>query len=163
MVLVWLLGVVPAAVVTVLRGRMLLFFCGWLTGGILWFIGALVPDSDASERERRISGIATAATAVALIVLGLFGARPAPVLGVNGVALQNSVGGVFSLSNEERCQRKGKDWICGRYNGEVSGTVFYRVDVDGLGCWSGTRIGSPGEGVPKGISGCASLAGYVFN
>jgi hypothetical protein len=155
---------VPAAVVTVLRRRWLLFFCGWLTGGILWFIGALVPDPDASERDRRLAGIATATTAVALVVLGLFGARPAPLLGMNGSILQSSVGGVDILSFAEGdCRRRGGDWICGVYDGQLSGSVDYRVQVEWSGCWSATRIGSPGGSSPKRLSGCAGLVHFVFN
>jgi hypothetical protein len=161
--LVWLLGVVPAAVVTVLRGRWLLFFVGWFTAGALWFVGALVPDDRTSERERRLAGIATAALAVAFVVLGLFGARPAPLLGMDGRVLQNSVGGTFSSIGEpERCDRKGDAWICGRYNTVSSGSVFYRVRLQGRGCWKATLVGPGWEGVPKKLSGCASLVDYVF-
>lgn len=164
MVLVWLLGLFPAAVATVLRGRLLIFFCGWLTAGILWFIGALVPDSDASERERRLSGIATAMMAVALVFLGLFGARPAPVLGLDGQVLQSSVDEpALFLDAPESCDREADEaWLCSRYDASLSGTIEYRVRTDGLGCWHGEPVTPAGEVVSRRISGCVTLLDFVI-
>lgn len=153
----------PAAVVTVLRGRWLLFIVGWFTAGALWFVGALVPDDRASERERRLSAIATAGIAVAFVGLGLFGARPAPLLGMDGRVLQNSVGGIAtSIGEPHRCEQKGDDWVCGRYDTVSSGSVSYRTRVDGLGCWEATLVGPGGEEVPEELSGCAGLEDFVF-
>jgi hypothetical protein len=162
-VLLWLVGVVPAGVFTCLRGRWLLFWCGLPTGGALWFIGALVPDPNASSRQRHQAAIGLGVTVGAFVVLGLFGARPTPVLGINGGALQNSVGALFLEAGSTGCERKDGDWICSRYERELSGNVPYRVHVNRVGCWQGTRIGSWANRSPKEISGCASLVDFVFD
>lgn len=92
--LLWLLLLVPAAVVTVYKGRWLYFWCGWLTLGATWIIGALALASPGSGRARRRISLAWAASALlAIVALGLVGARPAALLGLSGRALQNSVGG----------------------------------------------------------------------
>jgi len=82
--LLWVSALLPAAVVTLLKRRWLLFGVGWISLGCGWLIGAALlapPDSPWARwfyGERRMR-------------LGTFGARPAPVLGVSGAALQRSV------------------------------------------------------------------------
>lgn len=152
----------PAAVFTALRGRWLLFWCGWLTGGILWFIGALVPDEGDSPRDRRLASIALGAAVAALLVLGLFGARPAPVLGMNGNVLQSAVGGVDVLSFEKEDCWRDDGWVCSVYDGQLSSTVLYRVDVGWTGCWEATRIGSSAGGSPQKLEGCATLVNFFL-
>jgi hypothetical protein len=140
----------------------LLFWCGWLTGGILWFIGALVPDEGDSPRQRRLASIGLGAAVAALFVLGLLGARPAPVLGVNGNVLGSSVGGIGLLSVEKEDCWRDDGWVCSVYDGQLSSTVIYRVQVKWTGCWQATRVG-PSEGSsPKKLEGCASLVNFVF-
>jgi hypothetical protein len=158
-VLVWLAALLPAAIVTLFRNRWLLFVGGFPTLGVLWFVGALAQDPDGPPNFRLPM---IAATAAAVLVLGLFGARPTPVLGIDGGALQSSVGGldIFSLEPES-CNREAGDWICFLYESASSGSTSYRVQVDGLGCWKATRIG-PSHENPKRLSGCASLVNYVF-
>ena len=96
-----------------------------------------------------------------LMALLLFSWRPSPVLGVNGGALQQSVGGFLSPSDS--CdERWDGAWSCGRNDDQMSGSVEYRVEVDGLGCWNAIRVGSPGEGSRKNLSGCLTLFDFVF-
>jgi hypothetical protein len=113
-VLVWLIGLLPAAIVTCLKGHWAMFAAGLLTLGLVWFLGALAAaELDSTWARRRYSeedrarasgdarhrrpwrtlGITAAVAFVAIVVFGTFGARPAPVLGVNGGALEHSVGG----------------------------------------------------------------------
>ncbi len=113
--LLWLLALIPAAVVTLLKDRFLYFLCGWITFGIVWFVGAFAlaaPDSwwartfygeerlaRATDpiryrRSRQTVVLSLGGVFALVVMLGLFAARPAPVLGVSGVALQRSVGGI---------------------------------------------------------------------
>ncbi len=100
--LLWLVTVIPAAVLTCMRGRWLYFLCGWLTLGIVWYVGALGRKPDQPSYEPRQFEVALAATAVAFLVLGLFGARPSAVLGVDGRSLQSSVGNDFPFEVSRR-------------------------------------------------------------
>jgi hypothetical protein len=163
-VLFWALGVIPAAVITALKGRWLLFWCGWLTLGILWFIGALAPDEGGPPRDPRWL-LAPLLVVVTMLVLGFFGARPAPVLGLDGGVLQASVGNTDLLGiGDDTCNPvPGGRWTCVRYDDGFSGTVAYRVDADWKGCWHAIRVGSPGEGSPRRLSGCVTLVDYVLS
>jgi hypothetical protein len=165
-VLFWAVGVIPAAVVTAVRGHWLLFWGGWLTVGILWFVGALTPYPDGRpdgapyDPRWLLAPIAVVAT---MMVLGVFGARPAPLLGLGGKALQRSVGNGNLLGGKDACERATAGaWRCQRWDDGFSGTVSYRVKADWKGCWHATRVGPAGEGSPKQLSGCVSLVDYVF-
>lgn len=179
--LVWLSALVPAAIVTCLKQHWLLFTFGWLTCGVLWFVGALsiapvgsfwarrfydeeklARAEDPLRHPRPLHRIALAvAGVIALIVLaGLFGARPAPVLGLGGRALERSVGNSAILTASPCTHVKGNTWKCSKWDDGGSSTVAYRVDVDGLGCWTATRAGPAGEGSARRLSGCVTLADY---
>jgi len=138
----------------------MIFFAGWLTLGALWFPGALLADAADSPEVRKRSALAIAATAAGFLALGLFGARPTVVLGMNGHALQSAVGG-YGVERDG-CSRKGEGWICARYVPEGSSVVRYRVDVDGAGCWTATRMEVGGGKSPKHVSGCATLIDFVL-
>lgn len=91
-----------------------------------------------------------------LVVGGLFAYRPAPVLGVNGSALDQSVGG---LSTVGKCkQARGGRWSC-RVGGLSSEDRPYVVivEVDGFGCWSQIK---PRRGTRSGRSGCLTIFDY---
>jgi len=138
------------------------FWFGWLTLGLLWYIGALArkPGQDPYEPWR--VGIALAAYAAAFLSLGLFGARPSPVLGLDGGALQGSIGGNL-IGPSNACQpRPDGGWRCSHYDDGFSGTVAYEVHANGLGCWHAVRVGGAGEGSSKRLSGCVTLYDYVF-
>jgi hypothetical protein len=156
--LVYLLALVPAAVICLRKGLVAMFFAGWLTLGLVWLIGAM------SGESRRILGVVALGALVAAIVLGAFGARPAPVLGMNGEALESSFGnGNYFLGGPESCgHRPDGSWRCSRWDSQFSGTVSYRVDVNGLGCWHAVRVGPPGEGSPARLSGCVHLGNYFL-
>jgi hypothetical protein len=154
-------GVIPALAVTVIRGRWLYFWCGWLTLGILWFVGAFAGGRDDPPPNPRTVAAILAAAVSAVLVFGLFGARPSPVLGLNGGALQGSVGGALLDSHGCRPQPGGA-WMCSRYDEGGSGTVSYVVRANGLGCWHATRVGGPGEGSSQRLSGCVTLYDYAF-
>lgn len=85
---------------------------------------------------------------------------PAAVLGLNGEALQNSI----DVLGEGSCERLPNDkWRC-RENGSyfLGDTVLYRVEVDGLGCWTAYEEGQGGK-VNRGESrsGCVRFASYL--
>jgi hypothetical protein len=176
----WLLALVPAAIVTALKGEWLMFAAGWLTLGLVWFIAAasLAPpdswwaknlygegklmraaDPIRHPRPRSTEVIGITGFVVSIIVLGFFAARPAPLLGVDGETLQTSVGG--NLFPVQPCEKVTDDtWQCAKYDDQFSGTVGYRVDVHGLGCWSGTRVTGAGEGSSKHLTGCITILDY---
>lgn len=176
---IWLLGLIPAAVVSVLKGRLLLFAAGFITFGITWFIGAIPLADSSSEWARRFYGekrMARAAdpirnprpagttalwlsgSAALVLVVGLFAARPAPIVGVDGEALQYSVGSSNLDFSSEPCQPgDGGIWTCRAYDDDASGTVLYEVKVGDLGCWQAARAEWPGAGAPKPLTGCLTF------
>lgn len=118
---------------------------------------------EAPRSRWRVRLIVAAALAVAALVT-LFALWPAPVLGLNGTVLQSSVGN-SSLFGQDSCTRApGGDWICSRWDNQFSGTVPYRVRVDGFGCWDATRASRYGGdgGSAKHLSGCVRLLDFVF-
>lgn len=174
---IWLVGLVPAAVVCLLKGRLAMFFAGFLTLGITWFLGAIPLAEARSGWARRFYGeerMARAAdpvrhprparttaywlggSAALLLVVGIFSARPTPIIGVDGEALQYSVGGGSLLFNSQPCPHDEANgtWTCAVYDGSVSGTIPYRVRVGGLGCWTAIRSEPIGVDSPKRLSGC---------
>lgn len=161
--LFWLLTVVPAAVATCIREQWLYFWFGWLTLGILWYIGALGRKHGQPAYEPRKVAITLASTAAAFVALGLFGARPATVLGVDGGSLQNSVGNSLIFDSPSGCEREGPIWSCSKWDSGSSGAVPYRVKVNDLGCWQAVRVGYGGEGgSPKRLSGCVTLYDFLL-
>ena len=138
------------------------FWFGWLTLGILWYIGALARKPGQGPYQRREVAIVLTATAVAFLVLGFLGARPSPVLGLDGGVLQGSIGGNL-IGPTSACQPlPDGGWRCSRYDDGFSGTVTYEVQANGLGCWHAVRIGGAGEGSRGRLSGCVTLYDYVF-
>src|SRR3954452_19826603 len=160
----WLLTVVPVAVVTCVRGQWLYFWFGWLTLGILWYIGALGRKPGQSAYEPHKVAIALASTVTAFLLLGLFGARPATVLGVDGWSLQNSVGNSLIFDSPSGCEREGRTWSCSKWDSGSSGAIPYRVKVNGFGCWQAVRVGYGGEGgSPKRGSGWGTPQYFLFS
>lgn len=176
-----LLVVIPAAVVTVMKGRLLWFAAGFVTFGVIWVIAAIAmapPESwwaqtfydeaqmkraTDPDRHRRPLGLIAlwlGGGLALVLVLGFVAARPTAVFGVSGTALQNSVD---SLSYAAPCERRGdRTWICEAYDDGLSGTVSYRVWIGRLGCWTATRVGSPEEGSGWRLTGCVTALDYVF-
>lgn len=175
----WLLGLIPAAVVCLLKGRLLLFAAGFLTFGITWFLGAMpLADTDSAWAQRfygekrlaraadpihhprpiRIAALWVCGTAALVFAVGLLAARPTPVTGVDGKALQYSVsGGNLGFSVEPCGHGDGGSWSCSVYDDGFSGAVPYDVRVGGLGCWTAIRAGRAGEGASKRLSGCLTV------
>jgi hypothetical protein len=142
---------IPAGVVTALKGR-------WTIYGGEEMERAAVPDRD--RRSPRLVALWIVGALAAVLVLGFGTARPSAVFGLSGTALQNSVD---SLAGERSCDRQAERvWICAAYDDQFSGTVSYRLDINRLGCWRATRVGSPGEGSRKQMSGCVTALDYVF-
>jgi hypothetical protein len=183
--IVWLLALIPAGVTTAAKGNGRLLGWGCLTFGILWIGGALslAPadsgwarrfyDSDqlrrarlpfSAQRSRRTYAAWALCAVTSVLVVGLFAARPAPILGVNGSALGASLphrgGDVLSIDPSlGPCQRSGTGWTCSLYDREGSGgTLEYRVQMHGRGCWTAvpTRFGGWGK-----LSGCMTIFAYL--
>jgi hypothetical protein len=185
----WLLAVIPAMVITILKGQTRKLGWGFLTAGFTWFAAALtLAPSDSrwakrhyTEEERaraklpfreqrsRKTFLTWNVCAIVLIAgLGFFAARPAPFLGVDGAAIGNDMphrgGGVFFEFWPELgpCAKTGPGkWGCSLYDTEGSGgTVFYEVKVHRLGCWTAKPTQSPQYGYGR-LSGCLSVFDYL--
>lgn len=154
--LLWLLLLFPAMVATAYKGRWLYFWVGWLTLGATWIIGA----AEDPVRRLRSSGrllALVAAVLAAIVVLGLFAARPAPLLGLSGGALQASVGG----RGFEPCRRlEDRVWVCRRSDRSLSGAVGYRVSVDRVGCWTARMANGTTTRGESELRGCVTLIDY---
>ncbi|MBN8869207.1 MAG: hypothetical protein J0H66_04920 [Solirubrobacterales bacterium] len=144
-------AVIPAMVLMAWRRHWAYFGAGFVTFGLAWILGAF----QVLEISKR-----TVAIGIALVFLvGLFAARPALLIGVDGKDLQNSVDRLFT--ENKRCQEAGDDWICWSYDDQISGDRRYRTDVNWMGCWEATAIRNKGEGNwaiedPE-TSGCITL------
>ena len=178
----WALGLLPAAAITALKERWGLLGLGFLTLGLTWFVAALSlapPDSwwgglllqrratgQAADplrhpRPRRAVALSMAGGIAAIVAVGLFASRPSAVLGVGGGALQHSVGGSFLDSGPCRRLEDGA-WQCAANDEQGSSQVGYRVEVGRLGCWTATRVGSPGERSRKRLSGCITILDEIL-
>lgn len=128
-VAVWLLGLLPALVVTARRGNSRLLGWGFLTFGLTWFAGAL------GRRSRRVLGLWLFVGVVSVVLLGAFIARPAPILGVDGTALENSM--PRTLFDAHPCKEIAGGYTCAVETKEASGySMTYRVKLHGRGCWT---------------------------
>jgi hypothetical protein len=122
----WVLGLFPAAVVCVLKERWLLFVLGWITFGIAWYLGAIPLAEARSGWAQRFYGgekLARAADPIVhrrpvrttarwlggtvglVLAVGLLTARPAPIVGVDGKALQYSVSSSISTARPAPTRR----------------------------------------------------------
>jgi hypothetical protein len=121
----------------------------------------------AAHPERYPGSARTTAAAIGSIVLtiavlGLFAAYPSPILGVDGKSLQYSVGGPAASGSLEPCRHEAAGtWACRRWDNQSSGAVDYRVTVGPLGCWAAMRVGGPGEGSPRRLSGCITIRDHI--
>lgn len=177
-VCLWLLVLVPAAVVTVLKRHWSLFFVGWLTLGVTWLVGAVILaplDSPWAEwfydekrraraaeplrHPRPMPAVALSAVAalIAIAVVGLLAARPTSVLGVDGTALGNSVDDGVLVGSGDCTRLRDDTWRCTTWNTSGGGTP-YRVEVDRFGCWTASRIGSRGE---RRSAGCVTIVDFL--
>jgi len=179
----WGLALIPAAVVSTLKGRWLLFAVGWLTLGITWTIGAVglaPPDSWWARRfygedrmaratdplrhprSRHLLALWSAGLLATILALGLFAARPSPILGIDGGALENSVGGSVLFETKSCQPMSNGTWVCEKYDDQFSDTVSYGVQADGAGCWTATLIGPPNEETDKRVSGCITILDHLL-
>lgn len=180
--LIWsyLLGLVPAFVISALKDNWVLVMAGFITFGITWFVGATrqaEPDSwwagrcypqgsgsgstemPEFRKGRRRRGLAIAASAIVLV--GVLAARPSLVIGTDADSLQRSVGGFVSF--ERAClPRSDETWTCFAYDYGLSAEAAYRTDVDRAGCWTARSVHTgrlaPAE---KELSGCVTAFDHV--
>jgi hypothetical protein len=156
LVLAYLLALIPAAVLCCRKGQWGMFFAGWLTFGLVWFVGA------ASDESRRTLLLGAAGVLILAVVLGAFGARPAPVLGIDGSTLQRSVGGELANGRQSGCEREaGRDWKCFRYDDSASSWLGVRVHVNSMGCWKADGPASTVREAGGRDRGCIFLSDYV--
>lgn len=109
----------------------------------------------------KIIGVVIAAVLTLMfIVLLVMVTRPALLIGVDGNTLAESVSGGNGAYDEGTC-RKQEDgnWVC-RVKGPNTGT--YEVDVNWMGCWSGTLLSKPHDSdQARETSGCIELADII--
>lgn len=171
----WLVGLIPAAAVCLAKERLAMFLAGFLTFGITWFLGAIplaeahsgwarrfyseerlarAADPALHPRPGRVTAYWLGGSLCLLLVVGLIAARPTPLLGVDGEALQYSVDG-GSLFDSHACSHEDDDtWTCAVYDSGDSSAIPIRVKVGGLGCWTAVRSEPAGGGAPERRSGC---------
>jgi hypothetical protein len=181
-VCLWLVALLPAGVVAILKDRLLLFLAGWLTLGFTWFVAA-IPLADPNSfwarrfygeerlarardplrhpRPRRVALAWVGGTFALLLMIGFLAARPAPILGLEGKALQDSVGGLVAGPAKPCRPRGGAVWICAAYDREVSSMVPYWVKVGGLGCWTAVAQFPAHLREPLRRSGCVTVWNYL--
>ncbi len=179
----WVLLLVPAGIVTLLKNRVSLFLVGLVTLGLTWIVAAVSlapPDSWWARtfygkkrlaravdpirhpRSRRTVVLSVASTLGLVFALGLVAARPSPILGVDGLSLGHSVG-TGDLATTQSCLRADGDiWTCERYDDQLSGVVEYIVRVDGSGCWTALRADPAGEESPGRVSGCITIVDHIL-
>jgi hypothetical protein len=151
-VLVYLLGSVPVICVCILKGEWAMIFAGFLTFGLVWWIGAA-----AGESRRRL-GIVAAMLACAVLGVGVVAGRPGQFFGVGGRSLERSVGGTGSGVGPCR-NLGGREWSCVR--SIASDYREYRVRVSPLGCWRGVEeAGKRLIGTHR-IAGCVHIDDYL--
>jgi hypothetical protein len=173
----WVLGAFPAAVICVLKERWLLFVVGWISFGIGWYLGAILlaearsawarrfykgeklaraADPIGHRRSGRTAALWLGGTAGLVVAIGLLAARPAPLVGVDGKALQYSVSS--SIFDHAPCPHEADgSWTCTVPDSEYSGSIPYRVKVGGLGCWTATSTISTREDPPQRLRGCITV------
>jgi hypothetical protein len=178
---VWLLAVGPAGIVTLAKGNSSCFRWGFLTFGLTWFGGAIAlapPDShwarhryDADRRRRAalplgsqrspwVLALWPLVAILAIAFTGLFIARPAPILGVNGAALEHALphGGFSSRP----CAKVAGGYRCLVETPERSGdSTEYRVHLQGHGCWRAVPESAEGRRGWGVLSGCLTLLDYA--
>jgi hypothetical protein len=178
---VWLLGLLPALTVTVLKGNSRLLGWGFLTFGLTWFGGALALapadspwaqrryDSEtlarsgaplSAQRSPRVLGLWTLAGLVSVVLAGAFIARPAPVLGIDGSALESSM--PRTPLSAPPCEQVAGGYRCWVEPAERSGGATpYRVELRGRGCWTARPLGPIAPEGRGTISGCVTLLDYL--
>lgn len=142
--------------------------------GLLAFIPALVALLAANRRSvedrrppstsRRRVALVVCGIVAGVLVIGLIAARPSAVAGVDGEALESSVGngGLPGFGLESCREIDGDTWSCSRWDNQMSGSIPYLVHINGLGCWKALRQGPAGEGSDKRLSGCVNVLDYLF-
>jgi hypothetical protein len=112
--------------------------------------------------ERRRNAIALGMVFLPLIVIGAFAYRPAPLLGIHGDPLAESLsreaGSGSSLLGAGCAERSSETWRCGVPDAGGSAKVRYEVETRGLGCWDARKVeGGQAKGGNAGkLSGCIS-------
>ncbi|MBK8293537.1 MAG: hypothetical protein IPK93_01725 [Solirubrobacterales bacterium] len=176
---VYVLAVFPAALVSVLKRRWIPYILGFFTFGLAWFYGAIDiarpaswwagkfypagPQQDTRQfeevRKKRVLKGGMIAFA-AVILIGLFAARPTPVLGTDGKTLQGSVDGFLAFA--DTCRKgPGDDWTCFAYDNASSGDAPYRTTVDWAGCWNAEADGNGRRPTNPELSGCVTIFDHL--
>jgi hypothetical protein len=110
-----------------------------------------------------------------VIIFGSFAAAPVlaalvyflvPATSFSPEALHHSVAweADSSIFGSAGCDRHVKGgWSCAVTDRSGSGSVDYRVEMDGSRCWHGERRGRPGgeHSLPKSIDGCLKVGDQI--
>jgi hypothetical protein len=177
----YLLGLIPAMLITAAKDLWTMFFAGLLSFGLAWFFGALSwakPDSlwanrfypeglepGSSEMRERLKPrrrrlLATAC--LTFVLIGVCSARPAILIGTDSSSLQNSVGGSLALFEDQCRPGPGEDWTCYVFDSSSSGDVPYLTEVDRAGCWTARSLHT-GRLAPEvtEYSGCVTMFDHI--
>lgn len=153
----YVLILIPAMLCVGLRRQWVYFAAGFVTLGFAWVIGCF---QSPGIPKRVVLGVVSA-----IVLIGVFSARPAVFVGVDGESLQNSVGGIVSFSDS--CRKAGEDWLCWKYDDSISGDRGYKVEVDWTGCWQGRvqrHVNEPMDAISDPtVDGCVTLVDLVFD
>jgi hypothetical protein len=181
--LVWcyLLGLIPAMLITAAKDLWTMFFAGLLSFGLAWFFGVLSwakPDSlwanrfypeglepGSSELRERLKPRRQRLFAIALltfVLIGAFSARPTVLIGTDPESLQHSVGGGLVLFEDQCRSGPGENWTCYIFDSGSSGDVPYLTEVDWAGCWTARSLHT-GRLAPQVVedSGCVTMFDHV--
>jgi hypothetical protein len=161
----FLLGLAAAGLVTLFKGRYLIFAVGFLTFGLAWLPGgvalaephswwartfygedrlARAANPERFRRSRRTVVGWITATLVFVAVGAILLARPAALLGVDRQSLADSVGARSCTPVDS-----SDSWSCGVpvLRGDSSVRIQrFTVTPDAWGCWSATPAGSSNDG-----------------
>jgi len=130
--------------------------------GALWaYLVLLLPALVIAQLKEDWILLALGAVAAAVVLLGLFSARPTPILGTDGESLQYSVDPVFTFTESCRPKPNGK-WTCYSYDSASSGDAPYLTEVDWAGCWTASTL-DRGALAPRQreLAGCVTIFDHI--
>lgn len=146
LVLIWLVGLIPAAVLAA-KGRGGGWFAkGFFTFGVAWLYS--------STDLRRFF-----AMAVIALLAAIFICRPVPLLGFDLGALEHSIGA--GIPGDPCREIDDHHWRCDVYADGGSGSDEYLVHTTAVGCWSAQLIDPRSEQTSREMNGCVRLDDFL--
>ncbi|HVV50713.1 MAG TPA: hypothetical protein VHO06_13695 [Polyangia bacterium] len=170
LILIWIIGLAPAAIVTA-KGRGGSWFVkGFFTFGITWLYSAATSvgkgrHEDGRARPSQAEGSSAAGLrrfcfliAIAFLA-AIFICRPTPLLGFDRGALEHSIGA--GIPGDPCREIDGLHWRCDVYADDGSGSDEYLVHTTAVGCWSARMVESQPEKTGHQMNGCVRLGDFL--